>query len=164
MQNFFTLKKIIYTCAIAGVLAIIAIVVVSINRTNPTINPQLTQTNELKQDIVKTEIDLATAPDKFPDSVPIESGVKIIQNYSATAINGTYQATRVFETNKTLDENLKIYTDYLKKNGWTISDTINQLTYKAVFGTKGTQQLQVTLNQHSTTKTKTVSISFIEMK
>lgn len=116
-----------------------------------------------KEAIVKTEVDPAKTPEKFPLDVPIEAGAKITQNYNATAVDGRFQATRTFETAKSLDANLKIYTDFLKANGWKIQATVDQPTFKMVMGTKDQSQLQISMSENSVSKTKTVDISLTDI-
>ncbi len=113
---------------------------------------------ELKVD--KQEVDAAKLPDRFPSSLPLEPGAMIIQNYNATAANGMYQATRAFVTSKTLAENFRVYGDYLKKDGWTMVNTVNQENFKVLSAAKGKESLQVTMNEYSSNHRKTVEISY----
>jgi hypothetical protein len=62
-----------------------------------------------------------------------------------------------------LEENVKIYTDYFKKNGWQLNTGIDNKDLKVVSATKDNLQAQVTINQNSATKIKTVSISVMEI-
>lgn len=110
----------------------------------------------------KKNIPTKEVPDKFPKDIPIEEGAKITQNYNATAADGRYQATRAFETSKTLDANYKIYSDYMKNNGWKIESNVNEATFKTLLGTNGDAKLQVNMNENSVTKVKTVDISLTD--
>jgi hypothetical protein len=113
--------------------------------------------------VEKKEIDLSKLPDKFPADIPQEKGAKVVQNYTATTNDGRFQATRVFETAKTLDENVKIYSDYMDKQGWVAGTATNTKTLRVVNGTKGDLTLQVTVNENSATKTKTVNITVTQL-
>lgn len=108
----------------------------------------------------KTNVDYSKLPEKFPASIPIESGAKITQNFNASSPDGNFQSTRAFETKETLAANLKLYTEFLKKDGWEIKATIDKPDLKMVFGQKDTEGIQVTMNENSITKKKTVSISY----
>ncbi len=125
-------------------------------------NQQSKQVESETGKVTKTNVDFDKAPQGFPEGVPIETGAKLTQNYNATTPDGRFQATRVFETSKTLDENLAIYSDYLKKQGWEIGSTLNDPTYKVVSGTKGVQNMQVVIDENKVNKIKTVSITYSE--
>ncbi len=115
-----------------------------------------------KEVVTKKNIPVEQTPDKFPKDVPIEDGAVITQNYNATAVDGRFQATRTFETTKTLDANYKIYQDYMKNNDWEVKANVNTENYKMLLGVNGTAQLQVSINENSVTKVKTVDISLTD--
>lgn len=125
-------------------------------------NKQSKQVENETGKVVKTNVDFDKAPKGFPEGVPIEAGAKLTQNYNATSPDGRFQATRVFETAKTLDENLAIYSDYLKKQGWVVGSTLNDPTYKVISGTKGLQNMQIVIDENKVNKIKTVSITYSE--
>lgn len=114
--------------------------------------------------VEKTEVPLNQAPVGFPADIPIEAGAKFLQNYNAMAENGLFQATRVFETAKTLDANFKLYGDYIANNGWTLLTSLNQETLKVLSAKKGEGNLQITINENSLTKIRTVDISYSEKR
>lgn len=113
--------------------------------------------------IYKTNVDPSQAPAKFPSNVPIEAGAKIVQNYNANTADGRFQATRVFETSKSLAENFKIYGDFAKADGWETRSQIDQPTYKMLLFHKGNADLQVSIDENQSTKIKTVNISYTEI-
>ncbi len=113
--------------------------------------------------ITTSEVDFAKAPQKFPADIPIESGAKITQNYNATTADGHLQATRVFETKKSLEDNFKIYTNYLTKAGYEVKSTVDQTNYKMVYGIKDNSTIQVSIDENSQLNVKTVNISYIEV-
>lgn len=120
------------------------------------------QKNSTKQEnftVTRTEVDKSKLPEKFPIDIPIEAKAKVTDNYNALATNGMSQATRRFETAKTLDANFKLYSDFFSKNGWQTTNTINQPKLKIVFVAKGGTNAQVTMAENSVTKKKTVDIS-----
>lgn len=110
----------------------------------------------------RTDVALDKAPDKFPKDIPGESGAKVTQNYNVSTPDGRYQATRVFESNKSLIENFSIYKNYLTSNGYNIQSTVDQTSYKMIFGIKGDKSLQVTMDESTGVNIKTVNISYIE--
>lgn len=105
-----------------------------------------------------------TLPNKFPANLPIEKDGKIIQNFNATEVDGRYNATREFESQQTLAQNIATYTKYLTDNGWEIKAKIDQSKLKMVMGKKENQQLQISVAQNPTTKTNLVTITLTEFK
>lgn len=108
----------------------------------------------------KDDIPVNKFPDQFPKDVPIEQAATVTQNYNATSSDGVFQATRVFETNKSLAENLKTYQVYFASNGYKVLATVDQENYKMILGSKDGEQIQVSMNQNTITKVKTVDISY----
>ena len=114
--------------------------------------------------VEKVYVDYAKLPDKFPANIPIEKGAKITDNYSATSPEGIYQATRAFETKVSLQDNLKLYSIFLKDNGWDVKSTIDQPNIKMVAGAKDKKRVQFSIGQDEQGKVKTVTISYTEGK
>lgn len=110
----------------------------------------------------KQEVEPTKNPEKFPTDVPIESGARITQNYNASTTDGRFQATKEFQTNKTLAENLTIYRSYLESNGWEIRSTVDQENYKMIFGVKGNADLQVSMDYNSEQDMRKVTIFYTE--
>lgn len=109
--------------------------------------------------VVKKDLAFNKNPEQFPTNIPIEEGAEITQNYNATTADGRLQATRAFITNKSLADNLKIYQDYFKTNDWKVIATVDQDVYKMILGSKDNTQIQVSVNENSISKVKTVDIS-----
>lgn len=120
----------------------------------------LNKLEESRTNLVKKEVNPSQLPDKFPSDIPLEAGAKIEQNFTQQAESGQFQATRVFATAKTLEENYNIYLNYMKSSGWTVISNINQETLKSLTGKKGTALLQIDINQNTVTKVKTVDITY----
>lgn len=111
--------------------------------------------------VEKTNVDFSELPERFPSNIPIETGAQITQNYNSKTPEGQFQATRVFITKQSLAANIKLYTDFLTKEGYEIKSSVDQPTLKMVMGSKGAQSIQVTVNENTVNKDKTVSISYI---
>ena len=156
-------KKFVVVVLFIGIAAIIGSLVYAMIVHKSVINQNVVDENKEQIQIVKKEVDKAKSPEKFPSNIPIESGAVITQNYNATAPDGRFQATRVFQTTKSLAENLTIYKKYLEDNDWKVASTVNLDNYKMIFGTKGNSQLQVSIDQNSESKDKTVNISYTEL-
>ncbi|HEX3099864.1 MAG TPA: hypothetical protein VHQ41_02735 [Patescibacteria group bacterium] len=118
----------------------------------------------IKLPVQQKDLPVNQVPEKFPTDVPIETGATITQNYNATADDGRFQATRAFETNKSLAENLTLYTNYLKAGGWTLNPVIDQDMFKLISGSKGNQQIQFAMTENNVSHKKTVTISLTEIK
>lgn len=103
-------------------------------------------------------------PVKFPSNMPIEKGATITQKYNAVAADGRYQATVVFITEKTLAENFALYSKYMSKNGWAVTNSIDNEDYKMLLGVKGNSNLQITMDKNSSTGVLTVSINLTTVK
>ena len=109
--------------------------------------------------VTKTEIPTDQLPQKFPLNVPTEEGALITQNYNAKTPDGMYQSTRAFQTEKSLADNLAIYKAYLSQNGWKVDATVQQENYAMISGSKAGDKLQVSINNNTVNKVKTVSIT-----
>lgn len=108
-----------------------------------------------------TQVPDSQLPTGFPSDIPLEAGAQITQNYTAQASTGLSQATRVWVTAKTLDQEFQVYQTFFgdAKNGWTIQNTVNQTNLKAISAGKGKVQVMVNINQNTVTGQKTVNIS-----
>ncbi len=109
----------------------------------------------------KKDVDAEQLPKNFPADIPIEEGASVVQNFNVDD-KGYQQATRSFETQVSLDKNLALYKKYLTANGYKITVTIDQPTYKMVSGTKDKDNLRIEMTDNSVSKQKTVSITFIQ--
>lgn len=147
---------------IIAVVVVLLVVIAVLFRSKPVQNNN--QNNAEQPVITKTEVPSTDLPTKFPSDIPIEEGAKVLDNYNAQTPDGRFQATRTFETNKTLAANLKLYSDYLKQEDWTVQAVVDQAAYKMVVGMKDKQQLQISIDENSSSKVKTVTISLTETK
>lgn len=116
-----------------------------------------------QSDLSKVAVTETELPGKLPKNLPLELNSVILQNFTATTANGEYQATRAYESSKSLAENLAIYTKYLNDNGWGIKSTINDPMYKKVSGTKGASDLQISMTENEVSKIKTITVTYTEL-
>lgn len=156
-----SVKKILVVIIMIVAFAIGTTLVVSLFM-NDSDAPSAQQTDD-NRIVEKSDVSDNRLPDKFPTNLPTEPNAVVTQNYNATAQDGRFQATRAYETTKTLSENLTIYRQYLNSNGWDIESTVDQPIYKKITGSKGIQKLQISISENETTKVKTVSISLTEL-
>ena len=154
-----SLVLIIMILALAIGLTMIVSMVMQTNMSN-TANPQ---DNASQSKVRKADISQDRLPNKFPADMPIEAGAVITQNFNAFAEDGSYQATRAFETSKSLAENMTVFRQYMTKNGWEIKSSVDNPTLKSVVGAKGSQRLSVSASDNPATKVKTVTITLTEL-
>ncbi len=115
---------------------------------------------EGEPEIVISNVKAEILPDRFPANFPLEKDVPINANYNAET-NGSFQSTRQFISQKTLVANYNLYTDFLKKDGWTIGSTLNTDDLKVIFAQKNRSSVTVTINRNSLSGENTIDISFV---
>lgn len=148
---------------IAGLLVLTVLVIIGVMffmQNNEEQQPQATAPQQ--EGITKSDIPSDQVPSKIPANAPIENTPYVLHNYSVTTPEGQIQHTRTYQTEKTLAQNMKIFTDYLKAEKWEISNPIDQEDYKMVSGYKGNQNLQFEMNVEPVTGINTVTVSFTE--
>lgn len=131
-----------------------------LNKQNKSVKVPAQQSAHVK----KVNVDFSKSPEKFPSNIPMEADARITQNYNATGLNGTFQATRTFETAQSLASNLDLYKNFFTKEGWTVKATTDEPTFKMIMGVKDNQTLQVLIDENKVNKIKTVSITYTESK
>lgn len=131
------------------------------------IKPARQSTNQSKEkdfSVAKKEVAANQAPSGFPSDVPIEAGATIIQNYEADVSDGRHQATRVFQSSKTVAQNYQLYLDFLTKNGWTVSNKSETETIASLYAVKAGSELTVSITKNSVTGVVTVDLSALVKK
>lgn len=150
--------------SLAAVLVIWQVVIrmlppISPGTPNP---PRTTPEGKPSTGIIKKDVPPQTLPGKFPAEIPLEPGAKVVQNYTVTTADGRLQATRVFETAKSLEEQHQLYQDFFSRGGWRVISAVNQPALKTVAAMKGTVQVQVSIAENTLTKIKTIDITAVE--
>lgn len=146
------------------VIALLALLFVAVQLSKHPVSPTKNSMEDKKKTVQISPVDYNKLPDKFPTDLPLEDGANITQNFNATEVDGRYNATREFNSAKTLAQNIAVYTKYLKTNDWQVKATIDQPALKMVMGQKGNQQLQVVAAQNPTTKANVITITLTEFK
>jgi len=156
-------KKLLIKIAVAAVCVVVVIVVVltivSIyTKPVPEIGSGLvvvpSRTGE-------TEVSINKLPVGFPTNIPLEKNAKVVQNYNATGTDGRSQATRVFESKLTLDQNYKIYTNFFQANSWKIDNKYQSASLDSIFASNGQGQLAVNISKNSVSGVVTVNLSYV---
>ena len=109
----------------------------------------------------KTEFD-ANEPVDFPTDIPVEKGIKFEQSYSLD-YKGQKQLTIVFLSAKTIKENFTLYSNFLKKQNWNLSKEYEGTEVSSLYGTKESNDINVTISGSTTDGSKSqVSISILK--
>ncbi len=87
-----------------------------------------------------------TTPEDFPSNIPIEKDTKVEQSYSLNYA-GQKQLTIVFQSNKTVEENYRIYTEFFKKQNWSISNKYENPQVSSLYGVKENNDINVTISE-----------------
>ncbi len=85
-------------------------------------------------------------PVDFPTNIPIEKGAKVNQSYSLD-YTGQEQLTIVFPSVKTIKQNYDLYTAFLKKDGWTVSNKYESENVSSLYGTKENNDINITITK-----------------
>ena len=121
-----------------------------------------TKTISVSTEAKKTEFGAKPAPD-FPTNIPLEQGVNVKQSYGLDYI-GQKQLTFVFVSMKTLKENYALYADFLKKDTWTISNKYESEKLASLYGIKGNNEINVTVDANSSSDVAKSMISISVLK
>lgn len=158
-----SIKKALVLIIMILALAIGITLIVSMVMKTDTTNNSANQSDANQSKVTKADISKELLPNKFPTDLPIEANAVVTQNYNAIAEDGSYQATRAFETTKSLTENITAFKQYMTQNDWEIKSSVDKPTTKSVVGSKGTQRLSVTVTENSSTKVKTVIVTITDL-
>lgn len=102
-------------------------------------------------------------PEGFPKDIPLEKGAEILQNYSFynSDVPSKKQATREFISSNNLNQNLKIYQQYLQKNDWSIYRILQTAEIDGLFARKKGREISIILRPDKTTGKVIVNISLV---
>lgn len=102
-------------------------------------------------------------PTDFPTDIPVEKGVKVEQSYSLNYV-GQKQLTIVFLSTKTVKENYALYADFLKKQNWSISNKYESTKLSSLYGTKESNDINITISENTTASTTKSQVSISVLK
>lgn len=120
-------------------------------------------TDTTTQEPVKTDFG-TSAPADFPTDIPIEKGAKVEQSYGLNYA-GQKQLTIVFLSNKTVKENYILYSNFLEKQNWIISNKYESAKISSLYGVKENNDINVTISESvatDATSKSNVSISILK--
>ncbi|MGB2580443.1 MAG: hypothetical protein WBC83_02005 [Minisyncoccia bacterium] len=148
---------------ITGVIILVAITFVMYKQSvNNVTQPLAEQTPIAQEEQQKTDFG-SEIPTDFPTDILIEEGAEVEQSYSLNYA-GQNQLTIVFPSTKTIKENYATYEGFLKNQQWDISNTYKTEKLSSLYGTKGSNEINVTITSDtSATSIKSqVSISILK--
>lgn len=143
-----------------GMLALIIVVAVIVYlKYRASSQAPANQINPLTQ-VQQKEVPFNKLPDKFPpELIALEQGAKLLQNYNASKPGAPFQATRVYETKKSLDEAIGVYKKFFNDNEWAIKKLSNAPQIKAIVAQNHKLLVQVNASENITTKVRTVDVT-----
>lgn len=96
-----------------------------------------------------TKTEFGTAfPTGFPSDIPVEKDVKFTQSYTLDYPQAQ-QLSIVFGSKKTMKENYALYSDYVKKEGWTILNTHEKHEFSFLYALKENMDMSVVITDRS---------------
>lgn len=105
----------------------------------------------------------AKVPTDFPTDIPIDKGAAVQQSYGLNYI-GQKQLSIVFLSTKTVKENYSLYSDFLKKQKWNILNTYESAKLSSLYGTKESNDINVTISENTSSASIKSQVSISVMK
>lgn len=154
-------KKILTVIAMAAVLVVAIGMFVVLQKIKIPVQP-ITQIEQTQPEPQKTDFGI-NMPTDFPSDIPVEKGVKVEQSYSLNYV-GQKQLTIVFQSTKTVKENYTLYSVFLEKENWNISNKYEGPKVSSLYGTKESNEINVAIsgNTAATSTKSRVSISVLK--
>lgn len=85
-------------------------------------------------------------PTDFPADIPVEKEFKLTQSYTLDYPDQK-QLSIVFPSMKTVKENFAFYSDYVKKEGWTIVNQEEGDSLSFLYATKEGMEMNITITE-----------------
>ncbi|MDE2312443.1 MAG: hypothetical protein KGJ93_05170 [Patescibacteria group bacterium] len=93
-------------------------------------------------------------PSGLPADLPLDKAATAVQNFESKAADGgKTQFTRVYLSAQSMDDNFTAYQDYLQKQGWHISETMNLAVMKKLVAEKSGATMEITISKDPSGKT-----------
>ncbi|MBL8030206.1 MAG: hypothetical protein JNN11_03085 [Candidatus Doudnabacteria bacterium] len=127
---------------------------------------QTAQTNEEGPKNVlpfkETDVPAQTLPEGFVVGFPLEANAVVLNNTSANTAVGL-QSSRMFVSKKSVEENYKIYSDYLTKNKWKVLASVNDTSLKSISAeSPKRERLDLAISKNSVSGQVQVDIVFTQ--
>lgn len=153
MEYNSAIKKALVGVVILAVVAFVAALIISYINKNNSKDDQSAAEIGTKLDVPKDQL-----PEALPANLPQEENTTVVDNYTVPLENGREEGARLYVTNKTVDENVTIYNDFLKSDGWSEISNKSFDNLKIITGSKGEERILVNISQTEDGQTSTVSV------
>lgn len=149
-----------------GMIVIVVVIIVSflfLSRTRvdlrPTVSPSPAGEIELRH------ISRSQLPAVFPDDFPFEKDVLVTDSFTTKAGENGIQYVFQFISKNGLDENLKLYEDYLNKNQWSVVNKFSSGGTRALSARQLDQEvsLQITISRNQVTGDVSVQLRYLPL-
>lgn len=124
--------------------------------------PKTEQTAVVSPEPQKTDFG-TKMPTDFPTDIPVEKGAPVAQSYSLNYV-GQKQLTIVFPSSKTVTENYILYTDFLKKQNWNISNKYESEKVSSLYGMKESNDINITISENTSSPSAVSQVSISVLK
>lgn len=97
------------------------------------------------------QVPVHSLPDGFPTDFPQDIEEVVLQNNIATLGGGKIQATRQIQSTKNLNENYRLYKNYLEKHGWSFQylDAASE-SVRTIFAVSKGKEMNVVMSKNAT--------------
>lgn len=146
--------------AVVGVIVLL-VIILFLSGSGPKTGQKPNPYKQEPQKVTRQEVPKEQAPSGFPADIPIETGAKITQNFLAKVSDGRTQATRVFESKKTVKQNYDLYASFLTKNTWKTDGSSETPNLSSLLATKGGSQLTINIAKNTISGIVTVELNYI---
>lgn len=104
-----------------------------------------------------------TVPEGIPADIPMPTNAVVIDNFTKNNSDGSRNSQRSFETSLSIEESIRIYSNYMRSNGWgMVKQPISQSGISIIAGAKDNQNLTIMISENKTNSTKVVVIDLFE--
>ncbi len=119
---------------------------VALNKQNNSIiDNQKKPEYETRLKVNTKEYDKTQTPPGMPADLPIEKNAEFVNSYTANAVTGTSQATRVYYSTKSMTDLETDFTNYLKNNGWKVFPPTTSKTHIGISSSKDSAIFNINL-------------------
>lgn len=143
---------------LAGLILVLVVIILLAGKEKGQVTTPIEE-GEISQKIIRKDIPQDQIPEGFVKEVPLEAGGKIVQNFSADTPDNRHQATRVFESAKTVEDNFSLYLNFFKTNNWIINGQTKSAALSSISASKDGREVIINIVKNSQTKIVTVEVN-----
>lgn len=105
------------------------------------------------------EADKGSVPEEFPRELLAEPDAATLKNYNSLNPEGKLLAVREYISRQTVEQNVAVFLDIFKKEGWTVLDNIKQPEQVILTADKANSRARVIISKYEPTGKSKVFIS-----